>query len=104
MSSSEPRRPASKSRKVHTNTRGATMRRTIYMLFAIPLTIAGTLTGGPANAHFVPAPCDFITGGGVVIGDSGQKDNFCAHGRGQKRHACGGPGTVDAALSPPARS
>jgi hypothetical protein len=34
----------------------------------------------PANAHFVPAPCDFITGGGFIITDSGAKANFGSHG------------------------
>ena len=30
--------------------------------------------------NVVPAPCDFITGGGWVIGDSAQFVNFGAHG------------------------
>lgn len=33
-----------------------------------------------ANAHFVPVPCDFITGGGFVFKDSGAMANFGAHG------------------------
>ncbi len=77
------------------------MRRTIYMLFAIPLTIAGTLTGGPANAHFVPAPCDLITGGGFVIGDSGQKVNFGAHGGCKNGQFWGHVNAVDHAFTPP---
>src|SRR5438093_5246099 len=62
------------------HTRGTPMRRTIYMLVAIPLVLAGALAAGSAHAHFVPAPCDFFTGGGWVIGDSGAKVNFGAHG------------------------
>jgi len=34
----------------------------------------------PALAHFVPQPCDFITGGGFVFEDGGGRDNFGAHG------------------------
>ena len=56
------------------------MRRTIHTLIAIPLALAGALIAGSANAHFVPAPCDFITGGGWVIEDDGAKVNFGAHG------------------------
>ena len=56
------------------------MRRTIYTLVATPLLLAGVLTAGSAYAHFVPAPCDFITGGGFVFTDSGARANFGAHG------------------------
>ena len=38
------------------------------------------ITHAPASAHFVPAPCDFITGGGFVFTDLGAKANFGAHG------------------------
>lgn len=45
------------------------------------------LTGGllfvstdVVNAHFVPVPCDFITGGGWVINNFNNKANFGAHG------------------------
>jgi hypothetical protein len=55
------------------------MRRTIHILIAIPLALAGALTAGSAYAHLVPAPCDFITGGGWVMGDFGAKVNFGAH-------------------------
>ena len=34
----------------------------------------------PARAHYVEAPCDFITAGGFVYKDSGIKANFGAHG------------------------
>jgi hypothetical protein len=33
-----------------------------------------------ASAHYVPAPCDFITAGGDVIKDDGARANFGAHG------------------------
>src|SRR5205814_8092719 len=33
-----------------------------------------------AQAHWVPAPCDFITGGGFVFKDNGNMVNFGAHG------------------------
>ena len=56
------------------------MRRTIYSLVATPLLLAGVLTASSAYAHFVPAPCDFITGGGFVFTDSGARANFGAHG------------------------
>lgn len=55
------------------------MRRVIQTLIAIPLALAGALTAGSAYAHFVPAPCDFITGGGWVL-DGDAKVNFGAHG------------------------
>jgi hypothetical protein len=33
-----------------------------------------------ASAHWVQAPCDFITAGGFVFKDNGQQANFGAHG------------------------
>ncbi len=33
-----------------------------------------------AEAHMVPAPCDFITSGGFVFKDDGSMGNFGAHG------------------------
>ncbi len=39
-----------------------------------------TLASLPAHAHFVPQPCDFITGGGFVFRDDGARANFGAHG------------------------
>jgi hypothetical protein len=77
------------------------MRRTIYMLFAIPLLIAGTFTSGPAEAHFVPAPCDFITGGGFIIGDSGQFINFGAHGGCKHGQFWGHVNVLDHSTNPP---
>ena len=52
------------------------------------LAAAGALTAGmlgiatpiTANAHYVQAPCDFITSGGFVFKDNGQRANFGAHG------------------------
>jgi hypothetical protein len=52
------------------------MKNTIRILCALPF----AFLAGQAQAHFVPAPCDFITGGGWVIADSGAKVNFGAHG------------------------
>jgi hypothetical protein len=78
------------------------MRKTIYMLFAIPLVLAGALAGGSANAHFVPAPCDFITGGGWVIGDSLQRVNFGAHGGCKNGAFWGHVNALDHSTNPPA--
>lgn len=77
------------------------MRRTIYTLFAIPLALAGALTAGSANAHFVPAPCDFITGGGWVISDSGAKVNFGSHGGCKNGAFWGHVNVVDHSFNPP---
>lgn len=60
------------------------MRITIGALCAMALAGAALLlTGRPASAH-IP-PCDFLTGGGFIIRDSGAKANFgvgggCKHG------------------------
>ncbi len=78
------------------------MRRTIYMLFAVPLVLIGALASGSANAHFVPAPCDFITGGGFVIGDSAQRVNFGAHGGCKNGQFWGHVNVLDHAYNPPA--
>ena len=37
-------------------------------------------TSVPVAAHWVPAPCDFITGGGFIFTDSGARANFGSHG------------------------
>jgi hypothetical protein len=47
---------------------------------AAVVTAALIITRAPAIAHFVPAPCDFITGGGFVFTDLGAKANFGSHG------------------------
>ncbi len=78
------------------------MRRTINMLFAVPLVLIGALASGSANAHFVPAPCDFITGGGWVIGDSAQMVNFGAHGGCKNGQFWGHVNVVDHNYLPPA--
>jgi hypothetical protein len=77
------------------------MRRTIYTLVAIPLVLAGALAGGSAYAHMVPAPCDFITGGGWVIGDSGNFVNFGAHGGCKHGQFWGHVNVLDHAYTPP---
>lgn len=51
-------------------------------------TLAGALAvmavgiGAPAtaSAHWVQAPCDFVTSGGFVFKDNGERANFGAHG------------------------
>ena len=40
----------------------------------------GIATPTTALAHYVQAPCDFITSGGFVFKDNGQRANFGAHG------------------------
>jgi hypothetical protein len=51
-------------------------------LLACGLVATGTLVATltfrtvPADAHIVPSPCDFTTGGGFVITDSGNHANF----------------------------
>lgn len=46
------------------------------------LVLAGATIAVPttAQAHYVPAPCDFITAGGFVFKDNGNMVNFGAHG------------------------
>lgn len=51
------------------------MRRTVGVVCAVALAgVALVLNGRPASAH-IP-PCDFLTGGGFIIRDSGAKANF----------------------------
>ena len=78
------------------------MRTTIHTLIAIPLALAGALTAGSASAHFVPAPCDFITGGGWVINDTGEHTNFGAHGGCKNGAFWGHVNVVDHSYNPPA--
>jgi hypothetical protein len=47
---------------------------------AIVAAAALVLVSRPANAHFVPVPCDFITGGGFIFSNEGDRVNFGAHG------------------------
>src|SRR5829696_5701330 len=64
------------------------MQRRTLVAHKLSLSIAGSLAtlafavGAPvtAQAHWVPAPCDFITGGGFVWKDNGNMVNFGAHG------------------------
>jgi hypothetical protein len=44
----------------------------------IAVTLA--LANVPGSAHWVPSPCDFITGGGFVFRDDGARANFGSHG------------------------
>ena len=78
------------------------MRRTIHMLVAVPLVLAGALAAGSAKAHFVPAPCDFITGGGWVFSDSHNKINFGAHGGCKNGAFWGHVNVVNHDFNPPA--
>ena len=50
--------------------------------FAGALALLGAGVGAPtvASAHWVQAPCDFITAGGFVFKDNGTAANFGAHG------------------------
>lgn len=58
------------------------MFRTICASGAALLAVTGLvmITSVPAVAHFVPAPCDFITGGGFVFTNAGARANFGSHG------------------------
>ena len=59
------------------------MSRTLFSGVAAASVAALALgIGTPATslAHFVKAPCDFITSGGFVFKDDGQDVNFGAHG------------------------
>jgi len=78
------------------------MRKTIYTLIATPLLLAGALAAGSAYAHFVPAPCDFITGGGWVINNAGDKVNFGAHGGCKHGAFWGHVNVLDHSYNPPA--
>src|SRR5437867_4669490 len=57
-------------------------RAVVFILTLGALTVAGLLLvpATPVSAHVVPAPCDFITGGGFVFRDDGARANFGAHG------------------------
>jgi hypothetical protein len=58
------------------------MRRNVVFAF-IAAGIVVTpfvLTRSRARAQVVPQPCDFITGGGFVFKDNGERANFGAHG------------------------
>jgi hypothetical protein len=78
------------------------MRRKIYTLM-MPLGVAAALASGSAQAQFVPAPCDFITGGGWVVSDSGAKVNFGSHGGCKLGAFWGHVNVVDHSFNPPAQ-
>jgi hypothetical protein len=48
----------------------------------VVLAVVAALAVSPpqVSAHFVPAPCDFITGGGFIFKDDGARANFGSHG------------------------
>ncbi|MGH8708851.1 MAG: post-COAP-1 domain-containing protein [Burkholderiales bacterium] len=73
------------------------MKNIIRILCALPF----ALLAGQAQAHFVPAPCDFITGGGWVFADSGAKANFGAHGGCKHGAFWGHVNVVDHTYNPP---
>lgn len=77
------------------------MHRSIFKLFAISLAFAGALATSAANAHFVPAPCDFITGGGWVLNDAGDKVNFGSHGGCKNGAFWGNVNVLDHSYNPP---
>ena len=60
------------------------MKHTLYSaLAAAGLVAAGALgiaTPQTAHAHWVQAPCDFVTAGGYVFKDNDEMANFGAHG------------------------
>lgn len=73
------------------------MRHAIRILCALPF----AFLAGQVQAHPVPAPCDFITGGGWVIADSGAKVNFGAHGGCKNGAFWGHVNALDHSSSPP---
>ena len=52
------------------------MHRTTASLFVAVLALTGGLTGGSVSAQTVPNQCDFVTGGGFILRDSGAHGNF----------------------------
>ena len=48
------------------------LRFSVFSILGMLLFMAGM----PANAHIIPRPCDFTTGGGFVIDDSNDHANF----------------------------
>jgi hypothetical protein len=57
------------------------MAKVLSTLIAGALAAAAlAVTSVPASAHFVPSPCDFITGGGFIFSNEGERVNFGAHG------------------------
>lgn len=58
----------------------ALLSRFIPVAGAIATLAAGLSVPMQAQAHYVPAPCDFITSGGFVFKDDGAMTNFSADG------------------------
>ncbi|HZZ94579.1 MAG TPA: post-COAP-1 domain-containing protein [Usitatibacter sp.] len=58
----------------------ALLSRFIAVAAAVVALAAGVAVPMQAQAHWVPAPCDFITSGGFVFKDDGQRANFSADG------------------------
>jgi hypothetical protein len=57
------------------------MSKVVSTLVAGALVAAAlAVTSVPASAHFVPSPCDFITGGGFIFSNENERVNFGAHG------------------------
>src|ERR1700741_2792994 len=77
------------------------MVKRIHALSATALALTLALASGRGDAHFVPAPCDFITGGGWVISDSGEQVNFGSHGGCKNDAFWGHVNVVDHSTSPP---
>jgi len=78
------------------------MRNKLSMLTALPLVLFAALASESIQAHWVPAPCDFITGGGWVFNDQGDKVNFGAHGGCKNGSFWGHVNVVDHSYNPPA--
>src|SRR5688572_8171376 len=77
------------------------MRKRAFILSAIPLVLTGAFVGDVTHAHFTPAPCDFITGGGWVSNDSGANVNFGSHGGCKNGAFWGHVNVVDHSYNPP---
>jgi hypothetical protein len=73
------------------------MKHLLRLLCALPF----AFLAGQAQAHFIPAPCDFITGGGWVIADSGAKANFGSHGGCKNGEFWGHVNVLDHSTNPP---
>lgn len=74
---------------------------TFSKLIAALLPAAALLLAPAAQAHFVPAPCDFITGGGWVLNDAGDKVNFGSHGGCKNGAFWGHVNVLDHSYNPP---
>jgi len=82
--------------------RGTIMSKKLSMWSALPLVFFAAFASESTQAHWVPAPCDFITGGGWVWNDFGAKVNFGAHGGCKHGAFWGHVNVVDHSYNPPA--